>query len=122
MTVPSFLNAGLSARRISMRGVLARRLVLIEDDWRRALLLRRNLDGNDLRLESAFLDRSDRFAMRVHRELILLFACDAVFLGNVLAGDTHVVVVVDVPKAVVNHGIDDLRVAQTVSFARLRQR
>jgi len=32
-----------------------------------------------------------------------------------------VIVVVDVPKAVVHHGIDDLRVSQAISFSRLRQ-
>ncbi len=60
--------------------------------------------------------------MRVQGELILLFARDAVFFGDVLAGDSHVVVVVDVPESVVHHGVDDLGVAEAVSLARLRQK
>ena len=59
--------------------------------------------------------------MRVHGELVLLFARDAIFFGNVLAGDAHVIVVVNIPKAVVHHGIDDLTVAQAISLARLRE-
>ena len=60
--------------------------------------------------------------MRVKRELVLLLAGDAVFLRDVLAGDAHVVVVVNIPQAIVHHGVDDLRIAQTISFARLRQK
>ena len=86
-----------------------------------AFLLRRNFYRHDLRLEAALFHRSHGFAVRVHGELILLFARDAVFFRNVLAGDAHVVVVVNIPKPVVHHGIDDLTVAQTISFSRLRQ-
>ena len=60
--------------------------------------------------------------MRIYRKLVLLLARDAVLLGNVLAGDPHVVVVVNIPQAVADHGIDYLRVAETESFARLRQK
>ena len=49
--------------------------------------------------------------MRVERELVLLLARDSVFLCNILAGNPHVVVVVDVPQTVVNHRVDDLRIA-----------
>ena len=96
--------------------------ILVEDHRGRALLLRGNLDRNDLRLEAALLHRRDRLAMRVHGKLVLLFARDAVLLGDVLAGDAHVVVVVDVPQAVVHHGVDDLRIAEAISLARLRQK
>ena len=41
--------------------------------------------------------------MRVERKLILFFARDAVFLRHILAGDSHVVVVVNVPQAVMDH-------------------
>ena len=122
VTVPSFLNAGFSARSTSMRGVLARRFVHGEQLRRRALLLRRQLDRHDLVLEAALLDRSDRLAMRVDGVLVLLFARDAVLLGDVLAGVAHVVVVVDVPQAVVHHGVDDLAVAQAIALARLGSR
>ena len=59
--------------------------------------------------------------MRVDGEFILLFASDVVFLGDVLSSDAHVVVVVDIPKAVVNHGVDELLVAKAVSLARLHE-
>src|SRR5260221_1090174 len=38
--------------------------------------------------------------MRVHRKLILLFSSDAIFLRNVLSGNPHVVVVVNVPQSI----------------------
>src|SRR6516162_5051177 len=60
--------------------------------------------------------------MRVHSELILLFAGDAVFFGDVLAGDAHVVVVVNVPEAIVHHGVDDGGVAEPITLTRLRQK
>ena len=59
--------------------------------------------------------------MRVHGELVLLFTGYAVFFSDVLARHAHVVVVVNIPEAVVHHGVDDLRIAQSVSFASLRQ-
>ena len=49
--------------------------------------------------------------MRVQRELILLLACDPVLLCNVLTHDAHMVVVVNVPQAIMHHGVDDLRVS-----------
>ena len=60
--------------------------------------------------------------MRIHSKLVLLLAGNAILLGYILAGDAHVVVVVDIPQSIVNHGIDDGRIAQAVSFARLRQK
>ena len=60
--------------------------------------------------------------MRVEGELILIFARDAVFLGDILASNPHVVVVVNIPQAVVHHGIDDLCVAQAISLAGLREK
>ena len=44
------------------------------------------------------------------------------FSATFSPGDAHVVVVVNVPQAIVHHGVDDLRVAETVSLARLRQK
>src|ERR1700678_3465430 len=116
-----FLEGRLQCAENFDGGVLAGRLVFFEERGRFAFLLRRNLHGNNLRLEAALFDGSQRFAMRVEGEVVLLFAADFIFLGDVLAGDAHVVVVVNIPEAVVHHGVDDLRVAQTISFARLRQ-
>src|SRR4051812_41923110 len=70
-------------------------------------------------IEATFLDRRDRLAMRVHREVILHLAGDAVLLGHVLAGDAHVVVVEYVPESVLDHRIDNLRVAEVITLARL---
>jgi len=60
--------------------------------------------------------------MGVDGEVVLLFASDAVFFSNVLAGQAHVVVVVNVPQAVVHHGVDQLSVAETISLASIRQK
>src|SRR5580704_18099631 len=59
--------------------------------------------------------------MRVHRKLVLLLTRDAVFLRDILAGNSHMVVVVDVPQPVVHHRIDDLRITQAISFSCLRE-
>ena len=86
-----------------------------------ALLLRRNLHGDDLAFEMAFLPRLHCLAVGIDGELVLLFAGNFVFVGDVLAGQPHVVVVVNIPKAVVHNRVDDLRIAEAVSLARLRQ-
>src|ERR1700733_14829153 len=57
--------------------------------------------------------------MRVERVEILLLAGDAMLLGNVFSGDAHVVVVVDLPQPVVNHGIDDQRITHAEAAAPL---
>src|SRR5579859_293030 len=103
-------------------GVFARAFVFVEDDRRRTFFLSGNFYGHDLRFEAALFDRGDGFAVGVDGELVLLLASDAVLFGDVLAGDPHVVVVVDIPEAVVDHGVDDLRVTETVSLARLREK
>ncbi len=97
VTVPSFLKAGFSAAQDFDRGVFARRFVFVEDDRGCALFLGGQFNRDNLRFESTLFDGGDGLAVRVHSELVLLFASDAVFFGDVLAGDAHVVVVVDVP-------------------------
>ena len=116
------LERGLEGAQDFDGGVFARTFVFFEDHGRRALLLCGQFDGHDLRLEAALFHGRERFPVRVHSELVLLLARDAVLLRNVLAGDPHVIVVVNVPQAVVHHGIDDGGVAQPVSFARLRKK
>ena len=117
-----FLERRLQRAQDFDRRILARPLVFVENRRRSAFLLCRDLYRHDLRLEPALFDRGDRLAVRVHRKLILLFARDAILFRNVLARDSHVVVVVDIPKPVVHHRVDHLRVSQTVSLARLWQK
>ncbi len=100
--------------------VLARAFVLLEQDHL-ALLLAGNFDGNDLVLEAALLDRRDGLAMRVDGVLVLLLARDLVFVGDVLAGVAHVIVVVDVPEAVLDHRVDERAVAEAVALACVKQ-
>ena len=58
---------------------------------------------------------------RTERQWILHRARDAVLLGDLLAGDAHVEVVVDVPQAVPDHRVDQLAVAEAHARARFRQ-
>ncbi len=48
---------------------------------------------------------------------VLLLSRDAVPLGDQLAGEAHVDVMEAVPEAVVNHRVDDRRVAHAQAFA-----
>src|SRR5919109_86471 len=57
-----------------------------------------------------------------HGELVLLFARDRVFFRHVLGRDAHVILVVHVPQAVDDHGVDHLRVAHAEALARAHQR
>jgi hypothetical protein len=59
--------------------------------------------------------------LRSQGERVLLLARDAVLLGDVLRGDAHVVLVVDVPQAVDDHRVDQLPVAHALAVARVRQ-
>ena len=59
--------------------------------------------------------------MRVQRIGILLLAGDAVLFGDILAGHPHVIAVVNVPEAVVDHTIDGDGVAHAKSLTCLGQ-
>src|SRR5204863_3853886 len=111
-----FLECGLESTQSLGSGVLARTFVLVEDNGGLAFLLCRDLNRNNLGFEVALSLRGDGLAMGVDGELVLLFAGDAVFLGDVLAGQAHMVVVVNIPEAVMDHGIDQLSVAQSISL------
>ncbi len=50
-----------------------------------------------------------------------LSAGDGVLLGDLLARDAHVEVVVDVPESVVHDGIDELAVSEPESLAKPRE-
>ena len=96
-------------------------LVAIKSARDVALFLRRDVDGQHLLSEAAMLLGLGSAAMRLECVGILLLSGDAVFLSDILAGQTHVVVVEDIPKAIVNHRVDDLRVAHAKAVAALRQ-
>ena len=63
------------------------------------------LNRNNLILELAGLDCSSGLCLRCASQLVLHLAGDAVLLGNVLSGDAHVIVVENIPNAVVYHHI-----------------
>src|SRR5260370_8256827 len=93
--------------------------VFVEQSWRLAFFLCWNLNGNDLALEAAFLPSLHRLAMRVGCILILLFARDAIFLGDILSRHAHLVVVVAVPETVIHPSPTHLRISQPVALAPL---
>src|SRR6185369_12381736 len=99
-----FLECGFQSTQAFNRGVFAWRFILVEDHVGLTFFLRWNFNWNDLGFEAAFFNGRDCLAMGVHREPILLFARDAIFFGNILARDAHVVIVVNIPKPIVDHG------------------
>ena len=60
-------------------------------------------------------------SMTLDSKRILLFAGDAVLVGDQLCGLSHVEVVVLVPQTIVDHGVDQLAMAQTHAAARFGQ-
>ena len=98
---------------------MANEFVLRESD--RITLALRDQDRNDFVVEATRLLRSFCLVLRGHGKLVLRLTRDAVFLGDVLGGDAHVVLVVDVPQPVHNHRVDELRVAHAETVARTRQ-
>src|SRR6185312_8238630 len=120
VTVPSFRNAGASAASASR--VASSRT---DSSWLyirfSAALFWRNGDGHDFGAKAAFAPGCRCFTMRFEREPVLLLARDRMLFGDVLACDSHVVIVVDIPQAVVDHGIHRGRITQPESLARLRQ-
>ena len=89
---PSRLNAGFSLARasaeVSARGCSSRL------DGRGLALPTGDLDGDDLVVEPAGLDRGDRALLALERERVLALAVDAVALRDVLGGLAHRVRVV----------------------------
>src|SRR5215213_7933113 len=113
----AFFESGLQVREGFERRVLARPLVR-SDEERLALLLG-HFDRYDLAVEAPFLHGGDRLAVRVERELVLLFARDVVPLCDDLARVPHVPVVKGAPEAVGYHRIDHLLVAEPVALPRI---
>ena len=88
-----------------------------EDGGRCAFLVGEG-EGNDLGVEAAGLLRGGGFAVGVERVVILLLAGDGMLFGDEFAGHAHVLIVAGAPEAVVDHGVDGLRVAHAKTFAR----
>src|SRR6266404_1871946 len=110
------LESRLQSRQRFNRSVLAGSLVGF-DDQRRALLLR-DLDRDDFAIEATLFNRSQRLAMRVYRVLILFLSADVIPVLDYLPGAAHMPVVERAPQAVLDHGIDQLAVAEPVALAR----
>ncbi len=56
--------------------------------------------------------------MRVGSIFVLLLAGDLKLVGHILSGLAHVVVVVNVPETIIDHGIDNHVIAHAEAFAR----
>jgi hypothetical protein len=100
-------------------GLLVDEFVGREDD--RVALLLRDRHADDLVLELAGVLRGGGLLLAGQRQRVLHVAADAVGLGHVLGGDAHVVLVVHVPQAVDDHGVDHLPVAHALAVARAQQ-
>ena len=91
-------------------------LVGVEDEL---LLLLLHGNRHDLVLEAAGLHSGNSLLLGVVAELVQLLAGDAPDVADVLSGGAHVVVVVSVPQAVLDHGVDQLLLAHTSAPAGL---
>ncbi len=101
--------------------VFARAFILLKQHRGFAFFLCRQFHRDNLALEAAFLPCLYGLLVRAHGIFVLLLACNAIFLRDVLARHAHVVVVVNVPEAVIHDGIDDLRIPEPIAFTRLRE-
>src|SRR5207244_2583776 len=99
------------------RSVLARRFIVLDDDW--LALFLRYFDRQDLRFEETGLARTHRFLVTLERKLVLLFARNAIFFGDEFPGHAHVKIFVSVPQAVADHRVNESSVADAVAGAGL---
>jgi len=113
------LEGGLEGAESFDGGVFADGLVVIEEGGRLTFSLRRNFNGDDFGGEAAFSPGRFGFFVGEQGEAILIFAGDVVLFRDELGGVTHVEVVVDVPEAVVDHGVDCGGIAHAEAAARL---
>ena len=65
--------------------------------------------------------RGSRFLLAGQGQGVLHLAADAVGFGHVLGGNAHVVLVVDVPQAIDNHGVHHIPVAHALAVAAAHQ-
>ena len=80
-----------------------------------------NRDGNDFVGKDTVGDGFTSPLVAADSEVVLLSAGELVFCGALIAVGAHVLVVVGVAEAVVNHGIDEHSVAKTIAGASLWQ-
>src|SRR5205823_9093120 len=103
---PVLREGGLQARdRFQRRPGLDE---FIGGEGDRVTLALRDQHRNDFVLEAARLLGRLGLVLARYGERILHFAGDAVLPGDVLGGDPHVVLVVNVPQTVDDHAIDEL--------------
>ena len=95
--------------------------VLIAIKYHRIALTLRDDHRHDFILELASILRGSRFSLAGDGQLILLRAGDLVFLSDILSRDTHVVLVVDIPQSVHDHGVLHFPVAHALPIARALQ-
>ena len=86
------------------------------------LLLDLHGNGNDLVIEPAGILGGAGLLLGSGGELVLLLAGDAPDVVDVLSGGAHVVVVVSVPQAVLDHGVDQLLVTHAGAPAGIQER
>src|SRR5699024_2283228 len=78
--------------------------------------------GHDLVVKPAGLLSSLGLLLGGGAEGVQLLAGDAPHVADVLSGGAHVVVVISVPQAVLDHGVDDLLIAHAGAPALSGQR
>ena len=117
VTVPSFLNAGLSAASDSTVVVAADGFVAIDDD-RLALLLRHGDRRASPFDESPLGGGHGRPPVALQRVPVLTCTTDLVLRRDHFAGVAHVPILERAPESVVDHRIDDLAVSHSQPFAR----
>ena len=77
----------------------------------------RDLDRHDFGVEDAVGDRLPGTGVASHGEIVLLGPAEVILLGADLAAGSHVLVAVDVPEAVEDHGVEELTVAESIALA-----
>jgi len=92
------------------------KLVGIEEHRRTFALWNRH--GDNLILEPASFLRGFRLVLGSDGEDVLFLAGDVELLGNVLGGDAHVVLVVDIPETVDDHAVHKAGVAHAETVTR----
>jgi hypothetical protein len=109
-------EGGTEFRQYFDGGSGARILILVDD-----LIAFARLDRHpdDLVGETSRLLRGNSTLLRAGRELVLVVACDLIFLGDVLGGIAHVIAVEGIPQPVLDHGVDHLDVAHLGAVAEV---
>jgi hypothetical protein len=105
-----------------LRGIAAAPGLLVLVHQQRLAAALGHGDGDDLLLEATLLLGGDGASVALAGEGILVLASEAVLLSHEVAAVAHVHVVVGIPQAVVDHGVDDLAAAHAIATAGVRQR